>query len=718
MSGAENLFSEAWHLVAPLRIALRPNLQVRRQIFRGEVWYLFHDGLNNQFYRIRPAAYSFLALLDGRRTVEEIWRESVTRDPENTPGQQEVVQLVAQLVDASLVQSERAGDGLRQFTQRQKRRERAVRMQVLNFLFLRLPLFDPDRLLGWLGGFGRGAISRGGAVVWVGAVLYGLKLAFENWEALLDRSQGVLAPTNLGWLYAASVALKLWHELGHGLVCKRFGGEVRTFGVMFMVFLPLPYVDATAAYGFRERRKRVLAGAAGVMAELFAAAVALAVWGHTGQGLVNQIAYNVIFLASVSTVVFNANPLLRFDGYFVLSDLLDMPNLAQRSVLQLKWLLEKYCFALPRLAPAERTPGAIAWTSIYGISSAIYRTLVLWAILLFVGDQLFGLGLGLAAFGIIIWGAGPLYRFGRYLLTDPRLESRRSRALGIAGGAIAAMGLFLFLVPAPNRFRMPGVVKLEPSAQIVPVTDGTIAELYVSPGATLSAGEPLLRLENPELEGKRIELREMIEEDVARRLYARDALPALLVALDKRLDAARVQLDDVERRRTGLIVRAPNAGRWAADGVDFCIGQWVPRGASLGQVVGNDRALFSAVVSQDEAARLFADPIRKVVVRVRGQGEHSLVSHSWRILPGDQRRLQTPALGWNGGGEIQVDQEDREAATTTEPFFEAVVDLPPSSPVRLLQLRGGEAKFFLSPRPLAVQWLRRLRQLLKKRYQL
>ena len=198
MSGGENLFSEAWHLVAPLRIALRYNLDIRRQVFRGEVWYLFHDALNNQFYRIRPAAYQFLTRLDGRRTVEEVWREGLALDPENTPGQQEVVQLVAQLAEASLIQSERAGDGLRQFKQHQERIGRAVKVQVMNFLFLRLPLYDPDALLTRLAAFGRVAVSRFGAVVWSLAVLYGFKVAFENWDALLDRSQGVLAPGNLG----------------------------------------------------------------------------------------------------------------------------------------------------------------------------------------------------------------------------------------------------------------------------------------------------------------------------------------------------------------------------------------------------------------------------------------------------------------------------------------------------------------------------------------
>ncbi len=718
MSGPENLFSESWHLVAPLRITLRYNLDVRRQVLRGDVWYLFHDELNNQFYRIRPATHAFLMRLDGRRTVEEVWRESLVLDPENTPGQQEIVQLVAQLAEASLIQSERAGDGLRQFKLRQEKREKLLRTQILNFFFIRLPLFDPDAILSRLSFVGRAAVSPFGALVWALTVGFGLKMAFENWGALSDRTQGILAPANLGWLYAVSVLLKLWHELGHGLVCKRFGGQVRTFGVMFMVFVPLPFVDASAAYGFRERHKRVLTGAAGVMAELFAASLALLVWTKTGQGLANQIAYNVIFLASVSTIVFNGNPLLRFDGYFVLCDLLATPNLAQRSTFQLKWLLERFVFDIPRLVPVERTRKAIGWLAAYGIASGVYKMIVLWAILLFIGDQLFGLGIGLALLGVIFWGGGPLYQFGRYLFTDPRLEVRRNRALGIVGAFVVAVLVFLFLIPMPHRFKMPGVVRMEPSAQIVPVTDGRIAELFSAPGAEVVAGQPLLRLENLELEGKRIALQEAIEETEARRRFAREALPSVLSALDKRLESVRTQLADVERRCDGLVVRAPNPGHWAADGVDYAQGQWVPRGFSLGQVVGTEKASFSAIVSQDEAAGLFSDPISRVEIRVRGQAGRTLRAVSFKVLPGDQRRLPTAALGWAAGGDIKVDEEQRDAATTTEPFFEVIAELPRNTDVALLHLRGGVAKFVLTPRPLALQWWRSLRQLLKKRYQI
>jgi putative peptide zinc metalloprotease protein len=718
MAEAENLFSESWHLVGPLRIMLRPDLQVKRQLFRGEPWWVVCDGMNQQFFRLRPAAYRFLGRLDGRRTVEDIWKDGVAREPEDTPGQQEIVQLIAQLAEASLIQSERAGDSLRQFAQRQKRQRQQFRQQALNFLFLRIPLLDPDGLLTRLLPVWRVLLSRAGAVAWSVAVLFGLKLAFEHWDELRDHGQGVLAPANLGWLYLASIGLKLWHELGHGAICKRFGGEVRTFGVMLMVFLPLPYVDATASHGFRERYARVLTGAGGMIFELFAAAVAMVVWVYTAPGIVNQVAYNIIFLASVSTLVFNLNPLLRFDGYFILCDLIEMPNLGQRANRQLTFLLERYAFGLPQLTAVGATPREVTWLASFGVASALYRVFVLWTVILFLGDRFFGLGLVLAAFGVLMWGVVPLGRFGRYLLTDGRLEMRRPRVLAVSGFALAALLLLLGVVPMPNRFQMPGVVRADPATAVVSASDGVIAELFVQPGATVAAGEPLLRLENPNLESRRIALVASVEESEARRRYARESLPAQLAALDRRWEAVRGQLAEVERQQAGLTVRAPHAGRWAAGGVDYPRGLFVPRGAGLGEIVGEGRFVFTAIVSQEEAARIFSDPIRQVRVRVAGEAGTTLVSPQWHILPGDQRRLPTAALGWQGGGGIAVEQDDREATTTTEPFFEVAADLPATAGVTLRHLRGGQAKFSMEPRPLALQWWRSLRQLFQKRYQL
>lgn len=718
MAEAENLFSESWHLVAPLRILLRPDLQVRRQLFRGEPWWVVCDGMNQQYFRLRSAAYRFLGRLDGRRTVEEIWKDGVAREPEDTPGQQEIVQLVAQLAEASLIQSERAGDSLRQFAQRQRTQRRQFRQQALNFLFLRLPLFDPDALLTRLRPVWRAVLNRAGLAIWIAAVLFGLKLAFEHWDALRDHGQGVLAPANLGWLYLASVGLKLWHELGHGAICKRFGGEVRTFGVMLMVFLPLPYVDASASHGFRERYARVLTGAGGMIFELFAAALAMVVWVYTAPGVINQVAYNIIFLASVSTLVFNLNPLLRFDGYFILCDLLETPNLGARANRQLTYLLEKHAFGLPRLTEVGTTPREITWLAVFGVASALYRVFVLATIILFLGDRFFGLGLVLAFFGVVMWGVVPVGRFFHYLFTNPKLEVRRTRVLAVSGGLVAAVVLLVCVVPMPNRFQTPGVVRAAPATAVVNLSEGVIVELFTRPGAEVAAGQPLLRLENPDLESRRIGLVASVEETEARRRFAREHLPAQLAALERRLVAVRAQLAEVERMQAGLILRAPHAGRWAAAGVDYPPGLSVPRGAGLGEIVGEGKYVFTAIVSQEEAARIFSDPIRHVWVRVAGQAGTTLESPHWRILPGDQRRLPTAALGWQGGGGIAVEQDDRDATATTEPFFEVAAELPATTAVTLLHLRGGQAKFVMEARPLGVQWWRSLRQLLQKRYQI
>ena len=136
------------------------------------------------------------------------------------------------------------------------------------------------------------------------------------------------------------VVIKTVHEFGHSFACRRFGGEVHTMGIMFLLFTPIPYMDATASWSFRSRWQRALVGAAGMIVEVFVASLATFVWASTAPGTIHSLAYNMMFVASVSTVLFNANPLLRFDGYYILSDLLDIPNLHQRSTGLLRHFVE------------------------------------------------------------------------------------------------------------------------------------------------------------------------------------------------------------------------------------------------------------------------------------------------------------------------------------------------------------------------------------------
>ncbi|MEX2382631.1 MAG: M50 family metallopeptidase, partial [Opitutales bacterium] len=539
MSEENLLFSESWHLVANQRVKLRANLSIRRQTFRGERWFLVGDPYRNQFYRIRPVAYYFLARLDGQKTIEEVWNESLHLDPESTPGQQEIIQALSQLYQANLLASEHPSDSAQLFARMRKRKLRSFRSQILNFLFVRVPLWDPDQFLNWLRPLAKLLVRPLFGVIWLLVLLAGVKVAIDHLDILWEQGQGLLAPGNLILLYFAWAVVKFLHECGHGIVCKRYGGEVHTMGIMFLVFMPIPYVDASSAWAFRERWRRVLVGAAGMMVEMFCAAIAAFIWVSTGPGVVNQVAYNIMFLASVSTILFNANPLLRFDGYYILSDLVDVPNLHQQSFRQQKYWLERYGFGLKRSIPPARTRGEAIGLTTFNLASTVYRLFVLTVIILFIAGQFFGLGMLVAVFAIIVWGVVPIGKFLKYLLSEPRLQRVRPRALGVVLLPVAVVVIFLAVIPFPQRFRAPGVIRGTVVADVIGRAEGTIEEMLVPPGSWVEQGTPVLVLSNETLEHQIAGIQAEMEETMARRHWAREDAPAYIEPMRVRLEATK-----------------------------------------------------------------------------------------------------------------------------------------------------------------------------------
>src|SRR4051794_31582299 len=451
-------FSESWYRISGQQISLRPGINVRRQNFRGERWYVLENPFSNQFFRLRPAAYDFVARVRPGKTVEQAWQESVNRTPDDAPGQEAVIQLLSQLYFANLLQYDLAEDSAQLFERYSKRRQREVRAQFMNLMFMRFPLLDPDRflqrtlpLLGKL-------ISPVGALIWLVVVGFGFKVVADTFAAIKDQSQSVLAPNNLLLLYAGMVIIKTLHEFGHAYFCRKFGGEVHVMGVMLMIFTPAPYMDATSSWSFRNRWKRVLVGAAGMIVEIFVASIATFIWAGTGPGTVHSLAYNIMFVASVSTIVFNINPLLRFDGYYILSDLVDIPNLAQRSGQQLKYFAERYLFGIKTAEKPSDAHHEGAWFAVYGIGSGIYRVVVFGGILLLLADRFLIIGIIMAAGCAIAWVLVPLSQFVKYLASSPRLERKRPRAVAVTAVIAAVVLLFLNVLPLPSHFRAPGVI--------------------------------------------------------------------------------------------------------------------------------------------------------------------------------------------------------------------------------------------------------------------
>ncbi len=721
MAEAQGTFSESWYRIAGRRVALRPHVRLHRQYYRGEKWFVLHDPFANQFFRLRPAAYAFVARLARDRTVQEVWEECLRLAPDDAPGQQEVIRLLAQLFHANLIQSDQPADSASLFERYRKRRLQETRARLLNIMFASFHLFDPDRLLVRLLPVVRPLFGPLGAVVWLVAVAAGLKAVVDHAGEFMDQTEAVLAPGNLVLLYVALVLLKTLHEFGHAFMCRRFGGEVHDMGVMLLIFTPLPYVNATAAWAFRERWKRVLVGLAGMLVELFVAALAAVVWAGTGPGLVHSLAYNTVFFASVSTILFNANPLLRYDGYYVLSDLLDLPNLFSRSMQMWKYLVERFAFGIKPDAglrnPAQ-TPAEARWLTFYGILTLVYRVFVFAGILMFVGSRFLLVGLLMAVVCAFSWVVAPLVRLVHYVAASPGLYRVRARAALVLGGTLLAVLTLLGAVPWRVRVLAPGVVLSARHTVVATETAGRLAELLARPGTQVRAGVPLVRLEAPELDFAIAAARAQQAEVEALLRQAMDVQPANLQPLRSSAAAVRARLADLETRRAGLTVCARQDGLWVAPNIAEQRGGWVARGAVLGDLVDPTNMLFAAVIDQQDAARLFGEPVRAAAVRLAGEAGIRLRVAHFEARPGERYSLPHPALGWSAGGEVAVDLQDRSGVRTREPVFEVRAALPADGAACLTHGRTGRMSFDFAPQPLLIQWSLKLRQLVQKRYQL
>jgi putative peptide zinc metalloprotease protein len=720
MRDAPPTFSESWFRVATQRIALRPSVRIRRQNYRGQRWMVLENSLDNNFFRMHPASYEFVARLRPDRTVEEVWRECLDRFPNDAPGQEAVIQLLGQLYHAGLLQYNLSSDTEQLFKRYERTRQREIRSRLLNVMFLRIPIFDPDRFLKAAMPIARLFLSPLGLLLWLAVVGTGLKLAIDDFPALRDQSQGILSPDNLLLLYLSTAFIKTIHEFGHAFFCRRYGGEVHTMGVMFMIFTPMPYVDASSSWGFRYRYQRLLVGAGGMIFELFVAAIAAMIWRHTGSGVLHSITYNMMFVASVSTLIFNLNPLMRFDGYYLLSDVLEIPNLNQRAMRQLAYWAEKYLLGVEKAEPAAQSRKESIWLTVFGIGAGLYRIVVFGGILLFIADRFMLLGIIMAAICAIAWVFTPIVGLVRYLASSPRLDRCRTRAVSVTVGVAACLVALLQFTPLPSHFRAPGVLRSPEECEVHNNTAGYLEEILAKPGSVVAKGEPLLRIVNQELE---LNLRSALatrDEIEAQILQAMEQQQANLRPLKSRLEAAQQNIARLEYDRSELIVHAPQAGTWISPHISDSKHRWLLRGANLGLVTDPEKFQFIAVIAQTEADRIFAHPVSSSEVRLRGQAQTRFEVANLKMIPGERRILPSPALGWAGGGPIPVAQDDPDGRKAIEPFFEVRGDLTADSKTKatLLDGRSGEIRFDLPAEPLLPRWTRQLRQLLQKRYQI
>ncbi|MCP4341532.1 MAG: PqqD family peptide modification chaperone, partial [Desulfobulbaceae bacterium] len=497
-----SLYSTYWYRVAEIKPRLRSHVRLYRHIYRDCNWYILQDPSSSRQHRFNRIAYTIIGLMDGEKTVQEIWNAAADVLGDEVPTQDEIIRLLGQLHTADVLQSDIHPDTLELFERQDKQRGK-WKQRLMNPFALRFPLLDPDRfLVKWMA-LVKPFVGRAALLLWLLVVGSAFVLAVVNWPELTrNMADRVLKPENLLVLWLVYPVVKLLHELGHAFVTRIWGGEVHEMGIMLLAFTPIPYVEASASAAFPDKRRRMGVAAAGMAVELFVAALALFLWLNVESGQVSAIAYNVMLVGGVSTLLFNGNPLLRFDGYYVLADWIEIPNLAQRSTRYLGYLLQRYLFGLEDAVSPVTAPGERAWFVGYGIAAFFYRLFVLAALTLFVSSKFFFVGILIAIWAIFSQIFLPVVKnsYGFYNSTGGRLKRTRFITASLVTTAVAAI-LFL-VVPIPLRTQVEGVVSLPEHSRVRVGTDCFIAEILAQNDTTVQSGDPLIRCEDPFLEAE------------------------------------------------------------------------------------------------------------------------------------------------------------------------------------------------------------------------
>lgn len=710
---AVSLFSPAWYRVAKLTPRLRKHAQLHRQEYRGQTWYVLQDLTSERFHRFSPSAYLIIGQMDGSRTVHEIWEAALAQLGDDAITQDETIQLLSQLHSADVLQCDVPPDTAELF----RRQERLVRTQwrrrLLSVFAWQIPLVDPDRMLSRGAPLARRLFSPAGLIVWLLVVGTAVVLGTAHWRELTDSIvDRVLLPENLLVLWLLFPVIKLLHEFGHAAAVKAFGGEVHEMGLMILVLTPVPYVDASAAWGFRSKWQRVIVGAAGMVVELFIAALAMFLWLNVEPGGVRAVAYNTILIAGISTVLFNANPLLRFDGYYMLMDFLEIPNLRARATSYLIYLCERYLFGRTDASGPVASRAEKVWFVTFAVSSFVYRVAVIMAILVLLGQMSLLLGILFAGSTAFAWVVFPALKIVTFLFTSPRIRRVRRRALLATGGVVAVLVVSLGVVPVPFRTVAEGVVWVPEEGLVRGGADGFIEQVLAQPGTWVKPGTALIQVRDPDLETQLRALEAQLQElDARHRAALQDDRVKADIIVQQR---AYVEegLRRTRERIADLTVYSRAEGLFVLPQAEGLGGRFVHKGQQLGHVVARDRMTVRTVVSQQDIELVRAAK-RTVEVRLAERRERIDQAMVKRIVPAASDQLPSAALGSQGGGQLALDPSDKEGRRVVQRFFQVDVELPADRPVHV----GARAyiRFDLGWEPVAVQWYRSARQLFLSR---
>ncbi|MEE2797185.1 MAG: HlyD family efflux transporter periplasmic adaptor subunit [Planctomycetota bacterium] len=558
----------------PVGLRYRGDLVTNRQVYQGQAWYVVKDPIGLSYYRFRPEEYALLEMLDGEASLEDLKDNFEARFPPRRITVDEVSRFVSTLHRSGLVIGDRPGQGPQLNERRRQRVWSEWKNWLRSIMCLRFRGIDPDWILnklnpwfGWL--YSPPALMV--AVVYIFTALMLVLVNFETFRSKLPEFHQFFASGNWFYLAAALGITKVIHEFGHGLSCKYYGGECHEMGFMLLVFTPCLYCDVSDSWMLPSKWKRMMIGAGGMYIELIIASTATFLWWNSHEGLFNQMCLNVMFVSSVSTLLFNANPLMRFDGYYILSDMLEIPNLRTKSSTSLSRLAKKWCLGVklqddPFLP--KRHQGLFA---LYSVASTIYMWVLMISIFMFVWNamkpyRMEAIGRMLALFGIYGLIVRPITGIYKFLKVPGRRDEVKSLNITVTAGVVAAVAAAICFIPLPQRVWCPAELRPRGEETVYVTVDGRLEEILVEANDRVAEGDELARFSNvdlelqiAELEGQESGYRARLA-SLERERFTDSAAGMEIRTVEESLKSVEEQLVKKRQYQSELVLKAPRSG--------------------------------------------------------------------------------------------------------------------------------------------------------------
>jgi len=711
----DELKSRHWYRVASLTPRLHDQVEIHRHDYRGLIWYLLENTTTGRNHRFNPAAYQFIGMMDGERSVQEIYEQITEKLDDHAPGQEEIIELMFKLYEADLLKVNAQANTEEMFRRQSQQRSNQLKQRFANPVALRFALWDPEDFLNRHFSKVKWIFSKRVGLAWLLLIIYAVVQAAQNWPQI-DHHFGInaLSPYNLMLLFLLYPPIKFIHELGHAFSAKLEGGEVHEMGVNFLLFVPVPYVNVSAATHFRSRYKRILVSAAGIMVESFLAALGLLLFLAAQPGLVQNIGFNIFLIGGISSLFFNGNPLLKYDGYYILADAIGIPNLFQRSTLYWQYLVKRHLFGLRNTESPATAPGEAPWFVVYSVLSLTYRLGILWFIISVVTDKFFYMGLVLASWIVTLQILLPIYKAFNYLVASPALRKKRHRALAASSLVTITLVALLGFMPIPSYTLSQGVVWQPDEVRLRAEHDGFVKQLMVENNQAVNIGTPLLQLHDPFLQSEASIAQARMQELQARYRASRANNQLQASIVHEELLVAESELEFIREKASAMSVDAFKSGELVLLDADDLPGRFLRKGDLLGYIIADEQPTIRMAVSQDHIGQL-RQMVTNIKVRFASAPEREFDARILRQAPEATNRLPSAALATTGGGPFivtadsdnQMETQEKVFLVDLEPDFQGH-DIPLGSRAYVRVNHGSEA--------LASQWYRRLRQVFLRQF--